>query len=272
MNGLEMTKHRRSVRTFDGAPLTEADRALAQALIREAAQDDPFGLPVEYRLLDKKAHGLSCPVLVGEETYLAGKMLRAPGAEAAFGYSFERILLGLDAAGIGGCIIAGTLDRPAFERAMEKRPDEVVPCVSPLGRPAQKMSLREGLMRKGVKADSRLPFETLFFAGSPEAPLSEADAGELLTPLTMVRLAPSAVNRQPWRVVVDGDAAHFLEKKSRGYVDASGWDMQKIDLGIALCHFVLGLREAGKRTCVAVEGPGFALPADLQYVFTCRWA
>ena len=38
-----------------------------------------------------------------------------------------------------------------------------MPCVSPLGYISKKMSVKETLMRKGVKADSRLDFEELFF-------------------------------------------------------------------------------------------------------------
>jgi multiple sugar transport system permease protein len=89
-------------------------------------------------------------------------------------------------------------------------------------------------MRKGVKADTRLDFGALFFDKALNVPLTPEAAGRLAEPLEMVRRAPSAVNKQPWRAVVDGDKVHFFEKRSKGYVDASGWDLQKVDLGIAL--------------------------------------
>ena len=82
------------------------------------------------------------------------------------------------------------MDRKAFERAMLLSENEVMPCVSPLGYPAKKMALRETMMRKGVKADSRLDFEKLFFDGSFETPLPAQNAGELYLPFEMVRLAP----------------------------------------------------------------------------------
>ena len=44
---------------------------------------------------------------------------------------------------------------------------EVMPCVSPLRYPAEKMSLRETMMRKGVMADSRLDFASEL--GLPDA-------------------------------------------------------------------------------------------------------
>jgi hypothetical protein len=36
-------------------------------------------------------------------------------------------------------------------------------AIAPAGRPAQRKSIRESPMRKGLKADERIPFERLFF-------------------------------------------------------------------------------------------------------------
>ncbi len=235
MNGLELIRHRRSVRTFDGVPLRQED---AEKVLRFAERvETPFDIPITWKLLSAKEDGLSSPVIVGADTFIAGKLQRRPHAEEAFGYAFEKVVLYAESLGLGTTWIAGTMDRPAFERAMELKADEVMPCVSPLGYPSQRMSLRETLMRKGVHADSRRAFSELFFDGRFDRPLSEdtpyRDA------LEMVRWAPSAVNKQPWRVVIDGPKAHFYEKKSKGFADAGGWDLQKVDMGIALYHFAV---------------------------------
>jgi len=55
---------------------------------------------------------------------------------------------------------------------------EVMPCVSPLGYPAAKPSIRESLMRKGIKADSRMDFDALFFDGGFDRALTQQEAGE----------------------------------------------------------------------------------------------
>ena len=81
----------------------------------------------------------------------------------------------------------------------------------------------------------------------------------------MVRRAPSAVNKQPWRVVVDGKQAHFYEKKSKGYVDASGWDLQKVDLGIALYHFACAFDE---NVQLSIADPGLSAPEGTAYIAT----
>ncbi len=187
-----------------------------------------------------------------------------PCADLAFGFAFEKLVLYAESLGLGTTWIAGTMNRPAFEKVMQLSADEVMPCVSPLGYPAKKMSLRETLMRKGVRADSRMEFSELFFDRSFDKPLSESTP--FRDALEMVRWAPSAVNKQPWRVVVDGKQAHFYEKKSKGYVDASGWDLQKIDLGIALCHFSRGMAEKGIRAEFVIDDPGLVTPQDTEYI------
>ena len=266
MNAMELIRQRRSVRTFDGKALKAEDR---EKLLSFAAQiGNPYGLPITWRILSAKESRLSSPVISGTDTFIAGKLRRAPHAEEAFGFAFERFVLYAQSLGIGTTWIAGTMNRPAFEKAMDLEDGEVMPCVSPLGYSAAKLSLRESLMRKGIKADSRLAFNALFFDGSFDRPLTQEAAGELTPPLEMVRWAPSAVNKQPWRVVLNGKSAHFYENKSKGYVDGTGWDIQKIDLGIALYHFACGLEAQGIDWRLAVTDPGLSAPEGTVYIAT----
>ena len=264
MNTLDAIKNRRSVRTFDGNALRPEDAAKFLEFAESAK--NPYGLPIEWKILSTKEHGLSSPVIVGTDTYIAGKLQRAPYAEEAFGYTFEQIVLYAESLGIGTTWIAGTMDREAFERAMELAEGEVMPCVSPLGYPARKMSLREVMMRRGIKADTRFPWETLFFDGTFAAPLTEEHAGRLRDVLEAVRLSPSAVNKQPWRCLVQGDKVHFYEKRSKGYVTADGWDLQKIDLGIALCHFEVAAKACGLEPVFTAADPDAPAAEGLQYI------
>ena len=267
MNMTEMIRGRRSVRTFDGTPLREED---AGRILEFAGKvENPYELPIQWKLLDRKSDKLSVPVIEGTDTYIAGKMRREAHAEEAFGYSFEKVVLFAGSLGIGTTWIAGTMDRKAFERAMHLSENEVMPCVSPLGYTAKKMSLRETMMRKGVKADSRLNDEKLFFDGAFDKPLAAENAGNLQLALEMVRLAPSAVNGQPWRVVRCGDCVHFYEKRGRGMASDT-WDIQKIDMGIALCHFELGAIESGLHPVMEVADPGIPGQDGLIYIASFR--
>ncbi len=267
MKTFDIIRGRRSVRTFDGTALRPED---AQKIMDYAEKvENPYALPIAWKLLDAKEHGLNSPVIVGTDAYIAGKIPRTPHAEEAFGYAFEKIVLYAQSIGVGTTWIAGTMNRDAFERAMELSGDEVMPCVSPLGYPAKKMSVRETMMRKGVKADNRFAFGELFFDGCFDKPLTQDKAGKLAEALEAVRLAPSAVNRQPWRVVICGDKAHFYEKHSRGYVSDNGWDLQKIDVGIALCHFEQIAAEGGFDVSFELTDPGLTLAEGVQYIATC---
>lgn len=268
MDVRKLVRSRRSVRSFNGQAIPENER---EGLLRFAeAIETPYDLPIAWRVLDAKTQGLSSPVITGTDTYIAGKMRRVPHAEEAFGFAFERVVLFALSKGLGTTWIAGTMDRPAFEHAMQVEDDEVMPCVSPLGYPAEKMSLRESMMRKGVKADSRLPFGELFFDGGFQKPLTSEKAGELAGVLELVRWAPSAVNRQPWRVVVCGDTVCFYEKRSKGFVGADSWDVQKIDMGIAMCHFVYGMEEEGRKLEFLLDEPALLHPDDTVFTAAFR--
>ncbi|MBQ9247183.1 MAG: nitroreductase [Ruminococcus sp.] len=258
----EIIKKRKSVRTFDGRSLSSEHLKLLEQHIN--SQSNPFGVPVAFRLLDTKEHELSSPVILGEEKYLAAKVKRVPRYEIALGYGFEEACLYALSLGIGTVMLAASLNRSAFEKAIEVGADEVMPVASPLGYPAQKKSMREKLMRKGIKADERLPFEKLFFEGDFNRPLSETNA--FSEPLSMARLAPSAANKQPWRVVVIGDAVHFYEYKTMK--DSALGDIQKVDIGIALAHFDLTEKENGYSGSYTERDPQIDLPENMHYIIS----
>ncbi len=263
MSILETIRKRRSVRTFDETPLCPED---AQKILTFAEKvENPYDLPITWKILDAKRYGLSSPVIVGTDTYIAGKLRCVPHAEEAFGYAFEKVVLFAEELGIGTTWIAGTMNRGAFEKAMDVSDGEFMPCVSPLGYPAKKMSLRESMMRRGVRADSRFDFGDVFFEGSFEKPLTREAAGKLADVFEAVRLAPSAVNKQPWRVVLCQDKAHFYEKRQNGMANGA-WDIQRIDIGIALSHFELAAAENGIRAVLAPEDPGLRAADDLIYI------
>ena len=265
---LEIIKGRRSVRTFDGRAVSEEDREKLEKYIKDIP--NPFGIPVEFVLLDTDKYGLSSPVIAGEKLYVAGKVKKGTYADVAFGYSFEKLVLYAWSLGIGTTWIGGTMKREQFEQAAGLSEGEMMPCVSPLGYPAKKMSLRETMMRKGVGADKRMPAEKLFFDGTFDTPLAGGKLEELGDLVEMVRWAPSAVNKQPWRIVSEDGRYHFYEKKDKGFIGEAVGDMQRIDIGIALCHFVSGLEEQGKTPEVTVSDPGIDVPDGVEYIATVR--
>lgn len=265
---LEIIKGRKSVRSFDEKPLSAEDRARLEQYI--ATISNPFGIPVRFVLLDAKQNGLSSPVLSGESLYVAGMVKKGERADVAFGFAMEKLVLYAWSLGIGTTWIGGTMKREAFERAAGLAAGERMPCVSPLGYPAAKRSIKEALMRKGVGADSRMPAEKLFFDGAWDVGLPADRQAPISDLIEMVRWAPSAVNKQPWRIIVSDHVFHFYEKRDKGYAGEKTGDLQKIDVGIALSHFVMGMEERGNRAEVVIADPGFAAPAGVEYIATVR--
>ena len=265
----EIITKRKSVRTY-ASDIGESEKQDIIAFASSAFE--PYGVDIEYRVLDAKEHGLSSPVLSGEKLYVAGMVAKMPNAEVAYGYAFEKLVLYAWSLGIGTTWIGGTMKREVFEKAAGVGEGELMPCVSPLGYPAKKRSIKEAMMRKGVGADNRLPAEKIFFDGAWDKGLSMEKQIPMANLIEMVRWAPSAVNKQPWRVIVTPDACHIYEKKDKGYVGEKTGDLQKIDVGIALCHLVMGLEEQGIIPAVTVEDPGFAIPEGAEYIATVRKA
>ena len=263
-NTIQLIRGRRSVRTFDGKMVSPEDREKLQTFASDIR--NPYGIPVKFKFLSAQEQGLTCPVVTGTDLYVAAKICKGPHMEEAFGYSFEQFVLYAQSLGMGTVWLGGTMDRKAFEQAMDLAEEERMPCASPLGYPAEKMSLKESAMRLAIKADERVPFESLFFDGSFDAPLTVEKAGALAQVLEAVRWSPTAANKQPIRAVITDKAVHFYVKHSKGFASDRAGDMQKIDLGIALCHFELAAKEVGMNVRFALCDPEISAPNYTEYV------
>ena len=96
-------------------------------------------------------------------------------------------------------------------------------------------------------------------------PTEDAALAELLEP---ARLAPSAMNSQPWWFSAEGKAIHVWRKQI-GLKKLLLGSMNLIDVGIALCHAVLAIEHAGKAFSVEVNAPANALEGH-DYLLTLR--
>lgn len=139
-------------------------------------------------------------------------------------------------------------------------------------------SFERDRIRRMAGSNFRRPPEELFFDAAFGAPLPPGDAGAYAGILEAVRWAPSASNRQPWRVVRTSAGWHFFLERTQGYGKGTLIfallkiaDLQRIDLGIAMCHFELAAREAGLPGTWVADDPGPAAPgAGVEYTATWR--
>lgn len=280
-------RKRRSVRTYDKR---RVDLCMREKIMEYAeGLQNPLGPKVTFRLLDKasdpKGDKLGTyGIIKGAELYVGAKIKREEYAPEALGYDFEQLVLYLTDMGLGTCWLGGTFNKGAFAEAMDVQDDEIFTIVSPIGYTADKMSLVEVMMRRGSGGDKRLPWEELFYDGDFGKPIAagEADAafkagsviGGYADVLEMVRLAPSAVNRQPWRIVAErGDeegikAFHFYQSGIKAD-DGESVQMHRIDMGIAICHFHLAAMEKGlKGKFERVEPADVDAPENTAYIIS----
>lgn len=191
-----------------------------------------------------------------------------------FGYRMEEIVLAATDLGLGTCWLGGTFMKSAFARKIDLQPGEKMPAILSIGLIENEEQARAGLIRQRVAGDRRIPWERLFFDGEFGRPLDREAVGEYKSVLEMLRIGPSASNKQPWRVVKRDQDFHFYMQRTPGYRSvftrlAQIDDMQRLDMGIAMCHFELTARELGLPGEWVFEDPGLALPDGLtEYVVT----
>ena len=187
----------------------------------------------------------------GATAFIVGAMGDEKKGLEDFGYLMEHVILFATDVGLGTCWLGGTFTKSSFAKKISRKEGELVPAVTSVGYIAKEPRRIEKILRRGAGGDRRLPWESLFFDRGFGAPLAHQDAREYVAPLEMVRLAPSASNKQPWRVVKDRDAWHFYLQRTPGYRDKrlvrlfTVADLQRIDMGIAMSHFELTAREVG---------------------------
>jgi hypothetical protein len=277
----EVVKARFSCRTYRDAPLAEEARQ-ALATFLAGTERGPFGVPTRLQLVaatkeDRGAlRGLGTYGFVrGATGFVLGVVGQGQQNLEDFGYCMEDAVLYATALGLGTCWLGGTFTKSSFAERMHLGEGEIMPCVTSVGYVADKPRLVARLAGRYAGAHGRLAWERLFFERQFGTPLAPGRAGAYAEPLEMVRLGPSASNKQPWRVVKGDGAWHFYLQRTPGYGQGMGGllmtaDLQRVDIGIALCHFAQTAREAGLAGRWAVDDPGIPQPGELVE-YTASW-
>ena len=270
----DLVKKRSSCRSFDGRGL-EPD-TLAALDKFSAGLGLPFKNPVRFGVIDKQAvraenlfSAGSYGMIKGVRYYLSALVKKgAPRCWEDVGFGLEALVLYATSLGLGSCWIGGIFDRRNFGRALGMGADEILPAVIAIGRPAEKRSLRDRLVRWGAKGDQRKEAAVIFFNGGWGTPLLPGDLPGWGPVLENVRLGPSASNKQPWRVIYRDGAFHLFLSRDKAYSAMMPFaDLQRIDLGIAMCHFEFSAKEfglAGQWSAIESQIPD--TPENYEYI------
>jgi len=275
MNAKEAIKKRSSIRSYQDRPLEEELLSRIKELMEEVQKGSFGGNSLRFKMLDlgaldrKEMHQLGTyGVIKGARWYLLGAVRKGKGCMEDLGYCMEKIILELTDMGLGTCWLGGTFRRGSFTRQMDLSQDEILPVITPVGYPAHQSSYVNRLMKLAAGSHGRKPWEEIFWGPDGSTPLEENEAGDYVSALEGVRLAPSAANRQPWRVVKGEDEDnryHFFLKEDLFNLGKARF--QNLDMGIAMCHFDLVAHQIGLpgRWQEVSTAPEIK---DLQYIAT----
>lgn len=245
----EVIRKRISIRSYENKTLDSNIKNNLRVYLENLK--GPFKEKTRYRLIENDSAKTAdiklgtYGVIRGVSSYVASAASKGEFYLEQLGYELEDFILYATSLGLGTCWLGGTFKKGEFGKAMELKEDEILPIVTPVGYPGSNKSLVGSLFRTLAGSNNRKTWAELFFEGDFQKNLTEAAAGSYKEALEMVRIAPSASNKQPWRIVKDNDSFHFYLAHNKGYSGTLGFDMQKIDIGIAMCHFELTLREDG---------------------------
>lgn len=269
---IQIIKERISVRSFDKKRTDEAAFKKLEEYIDKVNGEAKTKL--RFLLTDRRVDSGSPEklgtygIISGAERYIIGVLDKDDRDEVEFGYLFEKIVLCATGLGLGTCWLGGTFKRSDFVQTAKLQEDEHIPIVSPVGIKKAKGGLVNKIMRAGAGSDRRKPWNELFFEGNEATCLSPEAAGAYETVLDMVRIGPSASNKQPWRVIRVKNEYQLFLCRNEGY-GVSGYDLQKNDLGIAMCHFELAAVELGLKGTWAKMEPATP-PEKWEYIATWR--
>jgi nitroreductase len=159
-----------------------------------------------------------------------------PDMQEKIGYTGEAAILEATALGLGTCWVALTYNSRAAHSILKIAKNEKLVCVSPVGYPSDKITIIERAYTGFGANHQRRPLAGMVTGlGESERPAWAQAAVEA------ARLAPSAVNRQPWNFHVEKNSITVSVLSPGMELNVS----KRLDCGIAMLHFEMGALSKG---------------------------
>ncbi|MHA2037013.1 MAG: nitroreductase family protein [Promethearchaeota archaeon] len=275
----DIIQERISHRTYNGQPLESTIRKTIVNLLENHTMKSPFSKyagKARFKLIsipefdprEKKKLG-TYGFIKGVQDFIVGAVEKSQYSLEHYGYLMETIILTATDLGLGTCWIGGLFNRSLFSEKISCNPEEIIPAITAIGHAAQK-TIKEKIIRSFAKADKRMPWDDLFFNGNLSFPIINNEIGDYSKLLEMIRIGPSAGNKQPWRIIKirDKKTFHFftINPKDGRFLQYSKF--RPLDIGIAVCHFDLVARELGIVGNWMFENPQIPGTEDLLYKIT----
>lgn len=269
----DIVKNKKTIRTFSNEEVGDEIITKLDEYIRDIK--GPFNDSVTLKILDskEKVNGAKLGtygVIKGADKYIAAKVKDSKYSLEELGYEMEALMLYASSLGLGTCCMGGKFKKGEFAKALEVEEGEFIPVISPLGYGAEKSSLMDKVISRFSKENKRKAWHEIFFLRDFTCPLTEhCTLDEYKDALENLRLAQSAVNKQPWRIVKSGNAFHFFVAKEKNEDEEVDHDIRRVDMGVAMANFDLTCKQKGLKGEFKVVNHNIPeVPKDITYLIS----
>ncbi|MBS7526460.1 nitroreductase family protein [Fusibacter paucivorans] len=241
---MDRIRQRTSVRAYELSPFNVET---LKPLLRQCRRG-VFGNILEPEIVDTETArdiGItrfsSFGAITGSPAYLFARVPNERSILIDYGYSLEHMVLNLTAEGLGTCWIGNIPNKGRIERHLGLEDDDNIPALISVGYRADEASWHQKIRAKHGRERKRI--DQLFFANFIGSPLKGYHINRYEPIFEAVQRAPSTMNRQPWRIVIDDTVFRFYMQSD--YLTEQGLNLKYIDMGIVMCHFGIAVEAMG---------------------------
>lgn len=282
---VDAVRMRRSTRTFEPVPLQPEHAAFIQAYLSDPGRMvGPFGGRARIELVEL-GHGDGLRdreigtygYVKGYPSVLVAIARNQPRALVELAEVTHGLVLQLTRIGVASVWLGAAFNRADVQELLTLEPGELIGAMIPIGYATDKR-LKERILRFAIRSDNRKPMDVTYCFGDFNTPLG-THGGLFRTPLELARRAPSAKNKQSWRVVVARDlsrldiyAAFSLRHQVGVGRKMYACPPEYLDLGTYLKTLEVGLASEGLAGEFVIDDPGLTSKpdADLAYIASYR--
>jgi len=242
---------RRSIRSYDQRQLSSADQARIKIILNNSKSlfpDNQFEI-----ILKSKTKGEDLVEILGAygrfitpPYYLVPYITGNNNALVDLGYHEEQIAVRLWSKGIGTCFI-GCLSRQEKVRQLFQLPAEAqIAVFLVFGYPGVGFGIETitKVTKSIIGIHGRKPIEEVFYLDTFEHPSKPEGLWKKI--IEAARLAPSAINAQPWRFLLRNEELYlFVLRNNRKYILPENQDYCFHDSGICMANIDLTLSSLG---------------------------
>lgn len=258
MSNIEAMNLRRSVRRYTDQPISRSHMDAIKWFVTEISplNDIPFDIIFfeNGKLISESFKGIANMYSkVIAPHYIAITSKEAPGYLENVGFIGEQLVLKLTALGIGSCWLGRSIEQKYFNQISSIKTNQSYVILISFGYAMEDLY--------PISKRNRLNIEDFV----------QGDIKENFMPiLNALRIAPSAVNSQPWRIFIEKNTMHLYMKTKNFITEKLLARMNLIDMGIGICHIIKCAEEIGFKTSIFKDTT--LSKRDLKYILSVKFS